>query len=94
METQHSITVEQCSQYYSISSAFIFDLDEHGLITLLRMEEEAYLDYDQLPLLEKYMRLHYDLQVNMEGLEAISHLLERVQLLHATIRRLGGEIPQ
>ncbi|WP_160717520.1 chaperone modulator CbpM [Chitinophaga solisilvae] len=94
METQHSITVEQCSQYYSISSSFIFDLDEHGLITLLRMEEEAYLDYDQLPLLEKYMRLHYDLQVNMEGLEAISHLLERVQLLHATIRRLGGEIPQ
>ncbi|NML38608.1 hypothetical protein HHL17_15475 [Chitinophaga sp. G-6-1-13] len=93
MENNDKITVEQCSQYYNIATSFLFDLDDHGLIVLTHEENTAYLDYGQLPLLEKYMRLHYDLLINMEGLEAISHLLKRVQLLHATIRHLGGEIP-
>ncbi|SKA30254.1 MerR HTH family regulatory protein [Chitinophaga eiseniae] len=93
MENTDKLTVEQCSQHYNIATSFLFDLDDHGLIVLMREEQSTYLHYDQLPLLEKYMRLHFDLLINMEGLEAVSHLLERVQLLQTTIRRLGGEVP-
>lgn len=93
MENNDKLTIEECSQHYNIATSFIFDLDDHGLIVLTREEQVTYLHYDQLPLLEKYMRLHFDLQINMEGLEAISHLLKRVQLLQATIRQLGGQIP-
>ncbi|NLR68587.1 hypothetical protein HGH92_30065 [Chitinophaga varians] len=93
MENIDKLTIEECSQHYNIATSFIFDLDDHGLIVLTREEQVTYLHYDQLPLLEKYMRLHFDLQINMEGLEAISHLLKRVQLLQATIRQLGGQIP-
>ncbi|MGN7823197.1 chaperone modulator CbpM [Chitinophaga sp. 22536] len=93
MENNDKLTIEECSQHYNIATSFIVDLDDHGLIVLTREEQVTYLHYDQLPLLEKYMRLHFDLQINMEGLEAISHLLKRVQLLQATIRQLGGQIP-
>lgn len=93
MENNDKLTIEECSQHYNIAASFIFDLDDHGLIVLTREEQVTYVHYDQLPLLEKYMRLHFDLQINMEGLEAISHLLNRVQLLQATIRQLGGQLP-
>ena len=32
------------------------------------------IDFEQLADIEKYIHLYYDLDINMEGLEAIMHL--------------------
>ena len=74
MEEIRKISVEQCCTYYSVEVSFVQQLDEHGLIGLSHSGEEAFIEYDQLPDLEKYMRMHYDLHINMEGLHAIKHL--------------------
>ena len=88
METIQRISIEECTLHYQVEHAFIMELDRHGLLKLVREENVLYIGYEQLPDLEKYMHLHYDLEINMAGLEAISHLLERVQLLQQEVKNL------
>ncbi len=88
MEEIKKISVEQCCLYYSVEIAFVQQLDEHGLIVLDHSGQGAFIEYDQLPDLERYMRMHYDLQINMEGMHAIKHLLHQIHILQAEMKRL------
>ncbi|MBK8738011.1 MAG: hypothetical protein IPL98_19685 [Saprospiraceae bacterium] len=38
-------------------------------------DTDKYLLEEQLPVLEQIIRLHYDLQINMEGIDVITHML-------------------
>lgn len=90
MEEVKKISIEQCCIYYKIEASFVQELNEHGLIELTRSDKEAFIAYEQLGNLEKYMHLHYDLEINMPGMEAISHLLSRLQTLQQEIKKLQG----
>ncbi|WP_300597981.1 chaperone modulator CbpM [Niabella sp.] len=91
-ENIHSISVEQCCAYYRIEVAFIQSLNEHGLIELMQQEEGVFIGYEQLTDLEKYRHMHYDLDINMEGLETIAHLLGKMRALQTEIRALRNEL--
>ncbi len=94
MEKQNRISAEQCCHYYSIEVSFLQQLYEHGLIELTRYESNFFIHYEQLPHLEKYIRMHYDLDINLQGLEAIKHLLTRIQHLQQEVNRLQNEAGQ
>ena len=78
MEEDIILTEEYARQSHT-DIHFINQLGEHGLIQITVLEQRKYIPSHQLPLLEKYTRLHYDLDINMEGIEAISHLLQRLE---------------
>ena len=90
LEKAEKIAVEDYCVYYSIETKFVHQLNEHGLIELSRSGEKTFISYEQLPDLEKYMRLHYDLEINMAGIETIRHLLNRMQELQQTLKNLQG----
>lgn len=92
--TEHinSISVEQCCSYYSIEVGFVRSLNEHGLIELIQQEEHYFIGFEQLADLEKYMHMHYDLEINMEGLETIAHLLNKVRALQTEVRTLRNTL--
>lgn len=91
MEKAEKIPVDQCCIHYQIEASFVEALDEHGLINLSRSGKKVFIGYEQLPDLEKYMHLHYDLEINMEGMEAIRHLLNRMLDLQLEIKRLRNQ---
>ena len=69
----------------------VYSLNDHGLIELKRSAQGDMIDFEQLADIEKYIHLYYDLDINMEGLEAIMHLLNRVQHLQHQIKRLKND---
>lgn len=73
------ITTEEYAQQSHIEIQFINQLGEYGLIEITVQEQRRLIPLHQLPLLEKFTRLHYDLDINLEGIEAISHLLQRIE---------------
>jgi hypothetical protein len=91
MEKVNQISIEQCCVYYNIETSFVHQLDEYGLIELSRSEETVYIAFEQLSDLEKYIHMHYELEINLEGLETIKHLLDRVHELQQEVMRLKGE---
>ncbi len=92
MEKENHISVEQCCIYYNIEFSFVQKLDEHGLIELDRSDESISIAFEQLSDLERYMHLHYELEINLEGLETVKHLLDRVHFLQKEVNRLKGEV--
>ncbi len=92
MENKDLIPTAEFCTHHQIEFSFINALNECGLIQLTSIEEKYYLPSDQLKNLEKMMHLHYDLDINIEGIEAISHLLDRVDLLHRELNELRNRL--
>lgn len=80
-----------CSSHH-IEISFIRSLHEHGLLQTTWVEGEMYVPAQDLPLLEKMMRFHYDLDINFEGIESIFHLLEQVERLQHELMTLKNKM--
>lgn len=91
MKNQNLITVEEFCTQYKVESSFIHSLETHHLIEIKVIEETHYLMIDQIREVEKMMRMHYDLDINLEGIEAISHLLQRMERLQDELRVLRNQ---
>lgn len=85
MESKDFITIETICRHHSVSDAFILSLGEFDLIEILMINEVHCVPQRQLSLLEKYVRLHHDLQINPEGITAIHHLTRKVESLQEEI---------
>lgn len=85
MKTEDLIPVQELCIQYKVEFEFINSLNEIGLIEIIDREETHYINKEHLEEVERLMRLHSDLGINLEGIEAISHLLKRVDELQKEI---------
>ncbi len=92
METDNLISVQQFCIHHNVEFAFINSLNEYGLIEVTTVEETQYIYKGQLKDLEKMIRMHYELDINIEGIDAISHLLNRVDDLHTELTSLKNKL--
>ena len=86
MSNAHLIPAKDFCLQHNIEVSFITLLLENGLIDVANFEEALLIPEEALPELEKLVRLHYDLEINLGGLEAIIHLLRRVERLQEELR--------
>jgi hypothetical protein len=86
------IPAEEFCTHHHISYTFISGLQEAGLIEIVTVEEQPCLHTEQLRQLEKLVRLHTDMDINMEGIEAIAHLLQRMDDMQQRMNRLSQRL--
>ena len=91
METDLIIVSEYCQKCH-IDPSFIVLLEDGGLIDVRIIGDEHYLLLSQLQELERYTRMYYDLSINIEGIDAIRHLLERMKDMQNEMDRLKQEL--
>ena len=91
MQTGLVIVREYCQKCH-IDPSFIILLEEGGLIDINITDGERYLFSSQLRDLEQYTRMYYDLSINIEGIEAIHHMLDRMRNLQAEIQSLRNRL--
>jgi hypothetical protein len=85
MESKEYITIETICRHHSVSDAFVLSLGDYDLIEIQKVNEVHCVPQRQLSLLEKFVRLHHDLQINPEGITAIHHLTGRIESLQEEI---------
>jgi chaperone modulatory protein CbpM len=88
MENDELIPAEDFCIYHNIEYSFINSLEDSGLITVTAVEHAAYIPLDEIQKLEKFVRLHYDLDINIEGIETINHLLGKIEEMQKEIFNL------
>ena len=87
MQTDLIIISEYC-RICHIEPSFLFLLEKGGLIEIDTVEGERYLPTSQLYDVERYTRMYYDLSINVEGIDVIHHLLERIKSMQQEINSL------
>ena len=92
MQNNELILAEEFCTYYKIQLSFINNLNQFGLIEITSVEEKPYIPQSQLQKLEQIIRLHHDLDINLEGIDAITHLLDRVKSLQTEIAGLKNRL--
>jgi hypothetical protein len=92
MENEKLITMAEFCTHYRVEPSFIHSLVEFGLIEITTIEETHYLLKDRIREVEKMIRMHYELDINVEGIEAISHLLQRIDHLQEELTSLRNRL--
>lgn len=86
------IPIEDICNYHQVKISFIQSLEEFGLIHTTIKKKTTFLDLDELTKLEQYLRLSNDLEINMEGLHAVSLLLNQIVDMQNKIATLKNEL--
>ena len=82
---------EFCASH-NIEISFIESLQETGLIEITTIKETEYIQESQLYDLEKIVRLYYELDINLEGIDTVIHLLQRMNDMQDEITLLKNRL--
>jgi hypothetical protein len=92
MEKEEMIPADEFCTYNNVEYSFIDSLQDSGLIEMTIVEERGYIPANQVLEVERFARLHYDLDINIEGIEAIAHLLNRLKDMQGEVASLRNKL--
>ncbi|MFB9056099.1 chaperone modulator CbpM [Mariniflexile ostreae] len=92
METKDLIPIKLICKRYNVPVSFINTLQDYQLIKIVVEKNDNYIHLTQIKEVEKIIRLHYDLEINIEGVDAIYNLLKKVDSLKEEINILHNRL--
>ena len=92
MKTEYLIAITDFCSNHNVEISFITSLQRSGLIEITVVEENYFIEPDQLAQLEKFTRLFYEMDINVEGIETIAHLLQRMNDMHEELTTLRNRL--
>lgn len=87
MTHEFIIADEFCASHH-LEISFIQSLKDNGMIETVFVDQALCIHAEELPRLEQIVRLHRDLDINLEGIGVINDLLERIEEMQNEIERL------
>ncbi|EZH74766.1 hypothetical protein ATO12_08480 [Aquimarina atlantica] len=92
MTKGHLIPVLEFCTRHEIEFSFINSLHEFGLIEITTIRQTAFLNSEELPRLEQIILFNKELEINLEGVEVIMRLLERVHQIQNEMNILKNKL--
>jgi len=86
--------VTEFCKHYKVQLSFIRSLKEYELIEITTIRKKEFIHQSHLVHLEKLVRLHYDLNVNLEGIDVINHLLQQIEVMRRELIRFRNKVEQ
>lgn len=86
------ISREELVKIYNIEITFFDELADSGLLNIQTENEIRYLMYEDLPNFERFTNWHYDLDINLPGLEVIHDMLKKLEDLRQKNRELMNRL--
>ncbi|MFV0564506.1 MAG: chaperone modulator CbpM [Flavobacteriaceae bacterium] len=92
MENSELISVREIVVCHDIDNDFMEQLETYQLVEFVMKDANRYIYVEQLPKVERFIRLHYDLDINLEGIEVIKNMLDKMETMQGTIRQLQNRL--
>lgn len=78
MSNNNFIPVKELCSHYKVEISFFNELKEIGLIEVKTIKKTMHIHQDNIFEIEKIVRLHHELSVNIEGIDVIFNLLQKL----------------
>lgn len=88
MTQEKYIMVSHFCKQTHIEDSFVKNLHEYGLVTFEVIENDFFIDEKDISEIERMFRLHNDLNINLEGLDALQQMLKRMRKLEKEMNLL------
>jgi hypothetical protein len=92
MQKEELVSIKEFCESHNLEVSFIHSMQQYGLVEITMVEETIYLPLSQLAQAERIARLYSDLGINMEGIDAIGHLLQRLESMQHEIIMLKNRL--
>lgn len=92
MNQEHLISTETICTHFDIEISFVETLNYMGLIEVEVIEDCQFVHKDRIGDLEKILRLHKELNVNLEGIDVVLNLLEKERALREEVSILKNRL--
>lgn len=86
------ISREELVKIYNVEITFFDELVDYGLLRVETEDNIRYLIYEDLHVFEKFTNWHYDLEINLPGLEVIHDMLSKMKDLKRKNRELMNKL--
>lgn len=92
MSTDKLFLLHDLCIHYQLEPPFVKKLSDFGLIKVTVIDELKYLSPEGVVQLEKIIRIHTELQVNVEGIDVVMNLLDQIADLKAQVTELKEKL--
>jgi chaperone modulatory protein CbpM len=92
MTTAALISTHDFCTWHQVEYTFISSLHQAGLVEITIIDQAEFIPEAQLQKLEKMVRMHHELEINIAGIEAITHLLERFEAIQDEMRLIKNRL--
>ena len=92
MNLENLIPIPQLCSHYELDMSFFVNLSEIGLLQITTVETTSYIDLDSIQKIEKMIHLHQDLEVNIEGIDVVFNLLQKMDSLQNEVTALKNRL--
>ena len=92
MNTKDLIPISRFCKIYEIEFSFISSLNDYGLIELVYIDKDEFIELEKIQEIEKIIRLHNDLGVNFEGIDIINNLIHKINALQNKLNTIENQL--
>ena len=92
MQEERLIPATEFCTHHHIEVSFLHSLVEYGLVEIENRNEGIFIPSNQLGELERLLRLHTELNINIEDLDVVNHLLEKMNEMHHELTALKNRL--
>jgi hypothetical protein len=92
MEGQDFISIGQLCNHYKVEVSFFKQLEEEGLVEIVTLEQTKCLHQNSIDDVEKMIRIHQELNINIEGIDVVFNLLNKMNKLQSKMNSLQNRL--
>lgn len=85
MSKEKLIPLNQLCTHYQVEMSFFSYLHEFGFVEILTIEESHFIHEYKINDVEKIIRMQKDLNINLEGIDTVFNLLEKISELQTEL---------
>ncbi|HLW30278.1 MAG TPA: chaperone modulator CbpM [Brumimicrobium sp.] len=86
------ILIKTLCVHYKVEISFFKELDNIGLIEIEFLDNDEFIHEEKIGDLEKMIRIHQELNVNIEGIDVVFNLLQKEIQLREEMQELRNRL--
>ncbi len=94
MQTKDYIPLEQLCLQYNLERDFFMESHDFGLIEFEIIDGIQFIPIEKVKDIETILRLRLELDINMEGIGAVLHLLKKMDIMAQELSILRNKVQE
>ncbi|MDX1653389.1 MAG: chaperone modulator CbpM [Brumimicrobium sp.] len=86
------IEIRTLCRHYEIEYSFVEGLVDIGLVEFHIIEQKPHISKEYVSDLERIIRIHKDLNINVEGIDAVFNLLKRLEKTENELKQVKNRL--
>ncbi len=92
MKMENLIPIPELCIHYTVELSFFNSLNEMGLLKIKTIKSEQFVDSNTIFEIEKMIRMHQELDLNMAGIDVVFNLLQKIEGLQNELIALKNRL--